>query len=70
VDVGDLVQADRDILGRLVVPVPGDDPVPAVAERRDQGEGLAGGVVARARNINSGRGYCPPIELAAGRLAV
>jgi hypothetical protein len=22
------------------------------------------------RNINSARGYCPPIELAAGRLAV
>jgi len=40
-NVADFAEADRRVLGHLVVLAPGDDPVQAVAEGHDQGEGIA-----------------------------
>jgi hypothetical protein len=39
--IAHLVQVDRGFFGPLVTPLPGDDPVKAVAERHDEGEGVA-----------------------------
>jgi hypothetical protein len=43
-DLAEFVEVHRGVVGKLAPPVPGNHAVPAVAERRHQREGVAGGV--------------------------